>query len=280
MSRSPRPMPVRRIPLAFDANRVWFAGDPQVTHVLNALSVAFPEGEKFFMDSVAHYRKKLTDPALRQEVARFLGQEAAHTREHVAFNAWLEAQGLRVEHLERNVVKRLLGRARRLPPKAQLAVTCALEHFTSLIAEQLLEHPELSERMDPSIRKLWMWHAVEESEHKAVAFDVYRAVGGGYATRVVVMVAATILFMGAVSYMKSDLVDQDPSAGGLRNWLRGVDEMWGRKGWFRRLVPGYLSYFKPSFHPWERDTTDLLRSARSLMGFDPEGREPHAQQAA
>ena len=111
-------MPVRRIPLAFDANRVWFAGDPQVTHVLNALSVAFPEGEKFFMDSVAHYRKRLTDPALRQEVARFLGQEAAHTREHVAFNAWLESQGLRVDHLERDVVKRLLGRARRLPPRA------------------------------------------------------------------------------------------------------------------------------------------------------------------
>lgn len=266
-------MPVRRVELTFSASRYWFAGDAQATHVMNALSTAFPEGERFFMDSVARYRKRLDDPALRQEVARFLGQEATHTREHVAFNAWLEGHAVETKHLERDVVLVLLGRARKLPPRAQLAVTCALEHFTALLAEQLLDHPELLEQFAPGVRKLWAWHAIEESEHKSVAFDVYETTGGDYATRVIVMAATTVLFMAAIGRMKNDLVRRDPESQGIRKWLSGFDLMWGRKGWFRRLIPGYLDYYRPSFHPWDRDTTDLLKRAREALGFDREGRE-------
>jgi len=272
-------MPVRRVDLAYRAAKYWFGGNPQVTHVMNALSTAFPEGEKFFMDSVAHYRKRITDPALRQEVARFLGQEAAHTREHVAFNGWLAEHGVETKHLEERVVLLLLNRARNLPPKVQLAATCALEHFTSLLAEQLLEQPELLAEIEPSVRKLWAWHAIEESEHKAVAFDVYTTTGGDYATRVAVMFGVTVFFMLAVNHMKNDLVRRDPEAQGLRNWLSGVDVMWGRKGWFRRLIPGYLDYYRPSFHPWDRDSTALLRRARVALGFDAEGAEAHARAA-
>lgn len=277
--RAPRPMPVRRVDLAYTATRYWFGGNPQVTHVMNALSAAFPEGEKFFMDSVAHYRKRITDPALRQEVARFLGQEAAHTREHVAFNAWLAENGVETKHLEESVVLFLLNRGRTLPPRAQLAVTCALEHFTSLLAEQLLEHPELLEKFEPSIRKLWAWHAIEESEHKSVAFDVYEATGGTYATRVAVMAGVTVFFLLAINHMKNDLVRRDPGAQGFRHWLSGIDVMWGREGWFRRLIPGYLDYFRPGFHPWDRDSSALLKRARAALGFDPEGREAHARAA-
>ena len=273
--RVPREIPIRKPTFTFEGERpYWLKGEPSLTHLLHALSAAFPDGERMFMDSVAHYRKRIEDPALRQEVARFLGQEAAHTREHVAFNAWLAARGDETEHLERDVVLLLLNRARKAPRRVQLAVTCALEHFTSLLGEQLLEHPELLSQIDPGVRDLWAWHAIEESEHKAVAFDVYEATGGDYATRVVVMAAATVLFVGAVSRMKSDLVRRDPGAQGLRHWISGMDLMWGRKGWFRRLIPGYLSYYRPDFHPWERDTTGLLERARAALGFDPEGREP------
>jgi predicted metal-dependent hydrolase len=279
-ARSPRPMPVRRVKHSFSSPRYYFAGDPRVSHLMSALSAAFPEGERFFMDSIARYRKHLTDPALRQEVARFLGQEAAHTREHEAFNAWLDGLGVDTKGIERDVVVKLLSRARKAPPRVQLAVTCALEHFTSLLGEQLLEHPELLERFDPGVRALWKWHALEESEHKAVAFDVYQATGGDYTTRVVTMAVTTVLFMGAVSRMTDTLVRKDPEAQGLRRWLSAFDMTWGREGWFRRLVPGYLAYYKPSFHPWERDTTSLLRKVREELGFDPDGKETIAAVAA
>jgi predicted metal-dependent hydrolase len=273
-------MPVRRVKLSFSAPRYYFAGNPRVSHLMSALSAAFPEGERFFMDSIARYRKRLTDPALRQEVARFLGQEAAHTREHEAFNAWLDGLGVDTKGIERDVVVKLLSRARKAPPRVQLAVTCALEHFTSLLGEQLLEHPELLERFDPGVRALWKWHALEESEHKAVAFDVYRATGGDYTTRVVTMAVTTVLFMGAISRMTDELVRKDPEAQGLRRWLSAFDMTWGREGWFRKLVPGYLDYFRPSFHPWDRDTSELLRKVREELGFDPDGDETLAASAA
>lgn len=278
--REARPIPVRRMAFDFSNERpYWVLGEPSLTHLLHALSAAFPEGERSFMESVAHYRKQITDPVLKKEVARFLAQEATHAKAHEELNAWVRTQGFDNEPLLASVKTRIDQARKHAPPIMRLAATCALEHFTAIMAEQLLTEPGMLAQFDPKMAELWLWHAIEETEHKAVAFDVYEHVGGTYAGRVVAMAIVTARFLTHIAWMKHQLMKNDPNVrdvkglAGLRVRLQATWTLWGDPGWFRRLVPAYLDYYRPGFHPWDRDTTEALVRAREALGFDPEGRE-------
>ncbi len=252
--RPARSIPVRRP--AFDFTRIrsrhWLGGDPFLSHLANALSLTFPEGERFFMDSVRHYEKRITSPVLRQEIARFLGQEALHSRAHEVYNDWLRTIGLDPSAIETRV-KEGLGQVRQnRSPRYQLAMTCALEHFTAMMAELLIESEDLRDLMDPEALRLLLWHAIEETEHKAVAFDTYVATGGSYRTRIVAMLFTTLGFTITTALFQANLMRQDPEASGLGLKVRGALKLWVTPGWFRRLVPAYLDYFRRDFHPWDR----------------------------
>ena len=154
-----------------------------------------------------------------------------------------------------------------LPPQSQLAVTCALEHFTAMMAEELLSDERMRAEVHASIRPLWLWHALEESEHKAVAFDVYRATGGGYVRRVSIMLLTTVVFFAAQALAHARLMADRKILLKPWRWLRGFGRMWIWPGYFTRLLPAYLSYFRPGFHPDDRDTRALLAAWRdSLFG--------------
>jgi uncharacterized protein len=160
-------------------------------------------------------------------------------------------------------------RKKTAPAAARLAVTCALEHFTAILAEQLLTDEAHRHALDPSVRDLWVWHALEESEHKAVAFDVFQEVSASYTIRIRVMIIVTLFFVGFISYSHVRLL----SARGLLgagNVARTLDYLWLRPGLFRRLVPQYLAYFRPGFHPNDRDTSGLLADWRERL-FGREG---------
>jgi uncharacterized protein len=239
--------------------RDWCNNDGYETTFLNALSLLFPEGEKFFVESVKQHKHLVTDPQLQRDIAGFIGQEAMHGREHRAFNEMLVAHGYkeaaRVEIKLRNFLK-LVRRV--LPPASQLAVTTALEHFTAMLAEQLLKHPRMREQMHRDVSPLWLWHALEESEHKAVAFDVYRASGGGYFRRVSIMLLTTIVFFAAQAIVHARLMATRKILWKPWTWVRGMTRMWIYPGFFTRLAPAYFAYFRPSFHPNDRDTKQLI----------------------
>ncbi len=270
VERPARPIPVRRP--VFDFTRVtsrhWFGGDPFLTHLANAMSLTFPEGERFFMDAVKHYQDRITSPTLKHEVSRFLGQEALHSRAHEDYNDWLRTTGLRPEAIEQRVEEGL-GRVRQnRSHRYQLAMTCALEHFTAMMAELLLGSDDLQELMDPEVRRLLVWHAIEETEHKAVAFDVYEATGGSYLTRITAMLFTTFGFTITTALFQAALMKQDPAAGGLGVRLRGFSKMWVSPGWFRRLVPSYLDYFRRDFHPWDRPAPASIEALKRGLSGD------------
>ncbi len=175
-----------------DVPKYWFADDPFLTHFLTSLSSLFPEGEFFFVTSMRNIRDQIDDPVLQKEISAFIGQEAMHSKEHKAFNDYATAHGIDVDYLHRRVGKLLKFAHKMLSHKQQLAVTCALEHFTATIASQLLKREDWNGRMnDPVMKKMWLWHAVEESEHKSVCYDAYqRLYGKGYGTRAAFMVFA------------------------------------------------------------------------------------------
>src|SRR4051794_25442410 len=174
---------LRDLPTHFAAD-----GDIILSHLAASLSAVFPDGEDFFVRSVRNFRDQISDPELKRQVAGFIGQEAMHGREHRTFNDRLAELGYPTKTFERVTKKGLAIRERLLSPKANLAATAALEHFTATLAELVLTNEEVQGLFGhDEVRNLFLWHALEESEHKAVAFDVYKAVGGTERMRVITM---------------------------------------------------------------------------------------------
>jgi predicted metal-dependent hydrolase len=195
----PRSITTRRISFAVPDvidPRHFVDGDPIMSHVVAMLSAMFPNGEDFFVESVRQYRDHVVDPELKKQVARFIGQESIHGREHRVLNERLAEWGYQTRFVDRSVeigMKRIAARV--LPKSVQLAITAALEHYTATIAEVLMSSEEARNALSvDEIRYLLLWHAVEESEHKAVAFDVYQTAVGDQLLRARVMDVVTVLF--------------------------------------------------------------------------------------
>ncbi len=265
-------VPVR--PLRFDLDPAvvpptWYAGDRTLSLFWTALSLLFPEGERFFVESVKRFRDQVDDPALQAQIAGFMAQEAMHGKGHRALNGLCADHGIAIQPALEHQLRGLLDLARRvLSPTSQLAVTCALEHMTALMAEQLLGDPRHHGAIDPSLRGLWLWHALEEAEHKAVAFDVYRAVGGGYLRRTSIMLLVTVIFVIEVMNVWIRLVRADGARPGWRGWTRAIGFLFGKPGLVRRELPGYLGVFRPGFHPDRRDTRALVETWRATLFGD------------
>ena len=244
--------------------RHFHGGDPFLSAFFAALSSVFPDGERFFIDSVRHYRDQLGDPELARQVRAFIGQEAHHGREHEAFNEWLEEKGYPMAGVIRQVREGLEMARRNMSPRRQLAMTISLEHFTAIMANRFLEDEDLSEQLHPEIRELFLWHAVEETEHKAVAYDVYEATGGDYWTRAVVMLEVTLFFWLHMMSITWHFLKSEGNAGIMR-MARGFAWLLVWPGPIRRMLPDYLAWFRPGFHPWQQDNRDLILPLQERM---------------
>ncbi len=267
LSKTPKGMipKVRRPNFTFaegDVPRYWWDNNPVKTLLLAAMSSGFPPGERFFIDSVRHFEGQITDPELKKAIKGFIGQEAHHSREHDMLNGYLQEQGVDLARLEREILGFMNWMRKNLSPERQLAHTVAVEHFTALMAEEFLLKYDALEEMDPRMAPVWAWHAVEESEHKAVAFDVYKAIGGSEFTRITEMMLVSVLFPLFTSLHLYQLMRDE---GQLRNWKawgETLNYMWGKPGVFRKLLPGYFKFYKPSFHPWDHDARGLVEKAK------------------
>jgi len=241
-----------------DTPRYWMGGDAYSTHLMNVLSLMFPPGERFFMEAVRAYRNEVKDPRLVAQVRGFLGQEALHSREHRVFNQWLSRFGIDADGIDKFIADDIARRRAARTPIDDLAVTCALEHFTAIMAEGWLQEDEMRGLAVGPLRELWTWHALEELDHKSVAFDVYNEVGGDYATRRRWMLRISVGFILGVTlthlqFMAKDGQLKRPLYLAKRWW-----KYWGPRGYFTRLVPAYLRYYRRDFHPWDEDHTELI----------------------
>jgi predicted metal-dependent hydrolase len=258
---------------AFETVPRHFAGDGDLitSHIIAALSSVFPDGEDFFIRSVRRYRDEITDPVLRRQVAGFIGQEVTHGREHRAFNSHLDTLGYHTKFVERLTRKGLQFRERHVPPIANLASTAALEHVTATMAELVMTSPETQESFGhDAVKHLFFWHALEESEHKAVAFDVYRAVGGGERLRIITMKLVRYGFVigMTIQVIASLLMDRETyQPGVLRKSWRHVR----RQPLVSRQVWDTLkAYERRGFHPSDIPNDELVEVWRERL-FGAEG---------
>ncbi len=261
-------IPPRRIDFNFSAENVpryYVGNDPFLTTFVTALSSVFPEGEFFFVESVRHYRDRVTDPALKADVSGFIGQEALHSLAHKAFNDAATVQGFQVDKLDRDIGVILRTVKRLTPPMFHLAVTACLEHYTAVFTEMLLKREDVIELFSPEIRNLYLWHSVEENEHKNVAFDVYETVGGGYLLRAGTMIPVTVVFFAVILAFQARLLAKDGQLLNVRQNIKGFNFIFGFKGVFSTLMPQYIDWFKPNFHPSHHDTDALLDKWRNTL---------------
>src|SRR4051812_3044991 len=241
--------------------RLWHGGRVEATAIYNALSATFPAGEAFFIESVRAFSGGA--PArLAEEIKGFTTQEVIHSREHDAFNRRAAEAGHDLTKLERRVEERLAV-ARSRPQIASLAATIALEHFTAILAHQLLANPAHLAGAEAETAELWRWHSCEEIEHKGVAYDTWL-----HATRdwprfkrwklkAKVMLVMTEHFLvdrtaGALELMRQDGVT------GVRAWALLLRYLWVRPGMFRKIAGAWFRFFLPGFHPWNEDDRHLL----------------------
>lgn len=250
-------LPVRRlnVDLSQGFGRQWVRGDDFRTQYFNALSMSFPVGEQFFIDAVRLGVGTLPEAQQAQwqpVVKGFVGQEATHRFLHAQFNDELTRQGL-VNKWEGWALRRI-ALAADYHPKSHVAITAAYEHYTAVLAKALLTRTAWLDGAEPQLALLWRWHAVEESEHKAVALDVYRAMGGSERARILWFVWASFLFI--VESTMQTLINLK-RAGALwkwRTWWHGLRWMLGPGGTIPATIGPLLRYLKPGFHPNDLDS--------------------------
>jgi len=251
----------RRFAPVGDARRLWHGGRVEATAIYNALSATFPRGEAFFVESVRAFRDGAPDK-LADEIKSFTTQEVIHSREHLAFNRRAADSGYDLAKLEAQVLKRLAV-TKSKPPIVSLAATMALEHFTAILAHQLLRDPTHLAGADREAAELWRWHACEEIEHKGVAYDTWLHAtrhwtrGRRWKVKAKVMLFITRNFVvdrtaGALELMRQDGLE------GPRAWARLLWYLWVRPGMFRKIAGAWLKFFLPGFHPWNEDDRALL----------------------
>ena len=253
--------------------RLWHGGKIEATALYNALSATFPVGEAFFVESVRAFRDG-ADPKLAEDIRNFTTQEVVHSREHLAFNRRAADSGYDLTKLEAQVEKRL-AITRSKPKIVSLAATMALEHFTAILAHELLADPRHLAGADEATAALWKWHASEEIEHKGVAFDTWLHATKGWTrwkrwkVKALVMLYVTRNFVVDRTAGALELMRQDGVAG-LRAWGKLAYYALVAPGMMRKIFAAWLAYFRPGFHPWTIDDRALIADyeANSGAGFD------------
>lgn len=238
--------------LAGDIPKYWLDGDAFKTRFFDAMSLLFPEGEKFFIACVRDYRDQITDPQLQAQVKDFMYQEGQHGMVHTQFNNRLKDQGIGVDTILEEQKRIMFGFFRKyLPASFTLGQTAAAEHMTALMAHGFFRGG-LMDKADPRIRAMYAWHAVEEIEHKAVAYDVMKKVARvGYLTRILSFMQVTFTFPFHVFLIMNHMFKVDGAKNRLAMWAKGLWWLYGWGGLYPRLMPHYLAYYLPGFHPWK-----------------------------
>ena len=242
-----------------DIPRYWYGNNAFKSTFMNALSCLFPEGERMFMDAVRDNQQCVTDPQLLQQIKGFIKQEAIHGHEHAQYNDFLKRWHYPIDKIMNFEKKEKVWLKKWLSPARRLAMTCALEHFTAIMAHQVLTNPDFTEGMHPQFKEMWRWHAIEETEHKAVAYDVYQQAVGSYWLRIYTMLVVTVMFCFRTSLYQAVFLWKDGQLFNPKVWWNGFKFYFLKPGLVRNIWSDYLDYFRRDFHPWMHDNRELLQ---------------------
>lgn len=270
MKRSPEDVTIQPRDIRFNVEPArsgyWMDGDPVATAIMNTLSLTFPDGERLFIDAVRAYKDQL-DGKLAQDVKDFIAQEAIHSREHHLLNKVIDRTKYPVDRVDAAIRARIAF-SREGGPMRMLIATICLEHFTAMLADMRALHTDMFSKTDPEIERMWRWHAMEETEHKAVTYDVFMEVTKGwspvkrYVRRCMAMALISYFFTRNIATYSTWMLEADGYT--PEEAEKAVKAfLWKKPGFFARGWKIWISWFKPGFHPWDHDNRALMDEWRS-----------------
>lgn len=240
---------VRKIPFAFDDNipPIWNPAMPEWSHMANGASLAMPYLEPFLIKNIREALPLITDPELLEDARAFIGQEAQHFTNHRRYNEMLKRGGYpelaEVEASMTESYQRLSKRSLNW----RLAYTAGFETMTMGLTEWLInDRRKLFGGADPVVSSLILWHMVEETEHKSVAFDVFQAVSGSWLLRAMGLFYASLHvgFLSRRGYLV--MLKRDGRWARLSSRLA----LWRLVGsFFAKVSPAMLRSLQPGHHP-------------------------------
>lgn len=264
--KTPENIKPHRIEVHFDESlpRHWFGGNAFLTHMLNTWTAIFPDAERYFVRWSKKALASVTDPKVKKDIQGFIGQETMHAMQHEKLWELLRQQGYNLDPVLWVIQKFAFDWLEKsLPDNANYALVAGLEHFTAMFGEIYFENPELMQKMHPEMRRLFEWHAAEEIEHKAVAYDQFMAVDGRYLLRTAVMNLAVVGFYLITFGNTLYFMAQDRSLYNPREWLTMLDVFFGKHQLALKTFLKFLEYYKPDFHPWDNQNYHLAQPTLS-----------------
>ncbi len=258
--KSPTNIKPHKIEVSFDETlpKHWFGESAFLSHVLNTFTVIFPDAERYFIRWAKKALPDVTDPKIKKDIQGFIGQETMHANQHEKLWDLLRSQGYNLEPalwfvdtLAFNWLEKIV------PDKFNYALVAGLEHFTAMLGEIYFENPEIMEGMHSEMRRLFEWHAAEEIQHKAVAFDQLQAIDDNYFLRTGVMNVAVVGLYVLTFANTFYFMAQDRSLFNPKEWLVMGRILFGKSDLARKTVIKFLEYYRPDFHPWNNQNFHL-----------------------
>ena len=260
--------PVRRMDYQFEQSpKYWCNHDPVYTHFFTALSTLFPEGEAYFVRSVRHFRSQIDNPDLDKDIGAFIGQESMHSKEHHAFHLSAQQHGLDPESLEKITGITLKTIEKLFPKKWNLLLTVGVEHYTAVLVNYMMS--DVNKLMnDDTICNLWLWHSIEETEHKAVAFDLYQELYGkqldAYIPRVALFTFSLVLVTTLTHISQIALIVKDKQLFNFSSWKSFIK--FGFKS-YSIFIPRFLEFYRFDFHPNDHDESALVALTKAKISL-------------
>lgn len=231
-----------------------------------ALSESFPQGEHMFIRAVRRYQDQITDPELLEQVRAFIGQEAHHSKAHDELNALIAERGFPVEACHK-IHDRLISFLEKIRgDKGMLEATVGLEHLTAILGAEILKNTDLTENVDGTVISILRWHAIEEIEHKAVAFDVYKATVDDTASRKRVYIQTLINYSTFLTLATLYYTAKEGALFNFSQWREAYNTLFSKKtGVLSHIWDDIRDYMRDDFHPWDNDDRALIEQWKPLI---------------
>lgn len=272
-------IPIRHMKFDFDPVKIdhKFYMDAELASAYFAsLSIFLTRGEDLVIDTARYHRDFISDPLLKQRVTSLIGQEAIHSKMHEELN-----EAYLIRDLPVKLFRTWAGWAfeygfERLPQPMKLSLMAGIEHFTAVLAEYMMNHEEIFFRsQDEKQRAIWMWHMLEESEHKDIAFDVFQELSNNYLLRIAGFFPAliTILVLISAASFLVPFYRNPKNLISLRYW-REIPYNFGlifglKDGVYGSSFKHIFDYLRPDFHPNDHDTSEFLEYYKEKL-LNPE----------